>query len=627
MPDWTTHFAESNNDKSNSRTILDWYVIPTKNKAENPSRLKGLDDNAKELFKYIIAGIVLSDESTSEEDLSSVIEKLKTYYNTLDTEAQDCELVFLDLINKAVIEFHTATHKGLYFHDPLKLEDKFINKMPDLKDHMNEQMLEKIDFFEYIGIKKNRAREPIEPDDFIRNLRKKLTANSLEDLNKLKDIHDEEPLNVKYSFKYKTRRALMMLNIVKIITEHLLYWVEDYLAVDDEAEYNSFKGKITALIDFIPIFKTYYYTILNSKEMVPPPEIFMGFYAYITAEPELPGYNSGDLEIVVSNRLHLLKWYFEKLLIILEHSEVSEIKTEECMYDLFDLTTPTTIIDSDGNHLETMDKDFYPLRTIHFRRDFVLKNPTVTIEFYKIQTDLWFNIDRIHCYPKNIPLSLFLGILSESDKLEVFYNVMEFELGQDFIQTQEELQKIRARLNKDEKCEKKIEPKPEVPKKYTLDDPVVYGSFVSYLYYLATYLTDAYLLKSQNNPSNDYVINKLILDARLMLEAAVKEVNEMTVKNQDITVDALIKSKRMTKENVTLIIWTEGCINRLLNSYINALGQKVENKFTEENVMSQSLRNILQTIYKSWFGADAKPYFQPEPIDPGAMQVETYFAW
>jgi hypothetical protein len=602
---WLESFTVNNGDKSNAKTILDWYTLTTANMAENPARLIGLDDNAKVLFKYIIAGLVISNPAASDADLTKIINKLKAHFIGLKPEEQENELAIFDLIVKA----NEYSSKDVFFMEPKNPEEKFINNLPDLKDHMGDQTLSKINFYECIGIKRTLvSANPIKPAAFIQSLLQKVTAKELEELNKLKDIFEMEPMNVKYNFKYKTRRALMIVKIVLVIIKHLIHNIDLYL--ETAPVYKSLKEKTESFLDFILLFKVNYYTLLNSQEMAPPQDLFHGFNKYIR---NLVVNHEFSVAIDVRKKavlkiLDMLKWFFGKLEVILDHSQISEIKTEECLYDLFDLIDTETI---------KLDHD-YPLRTIHFRRDFVIKDikSSVSIEFYKIASSLWFDIDKEYCYPNKIPLSLFLGILADVTKLEVFYNVMEFELGQAFVQKHEEFKKIRAKLDKDIKCDAKYEPPPLKIKNYSIDEKASYtNSVLNYLYYFRKNLDDAYLFFSQKNFSNNSIINDLRKDADTYLKSADNAANDIyTIFGINVTLDQLIEKKYFTKDNVKSFVWTEGSLNRYMN-LLSSDGAKVEYKYSEENIGSNKLSDVLKYIVSVWMGYEyRKRTAQDDPM-------------
>ena len=127
---------------------------------------------------------------------------------------------------------------------------------------------------------------------------------------------------------------------------------------------------------------------------------------------------------------------------ILEHTGISEIKTQESLYDLFDLinvaeldvyadltikikstTYPFTEQLSSASSMTVENEEQYPLRTIHFRKDFKIAiDNDITIEKVQIKREFWLSIDKNICWSKRLPFSYFHGVItSEQVMLRPLY--------------------------------------------------------------------------------------------------------------------------------------------------------------------------------------------------------------
>jgi len=603
MATWLTDFKTNNQSQENALVILEWFK-KSENKALNPAKLLGLDSYSKPLFKFIIQGLI----DRPDETLTTIIDQLKAYYNNLDLEKQNSELVFFDLLaethrlskNKPVI--FIATNQ-----DP---KEPFINNLPDLRDHIGEQILSKLDFYDYVGQKASvDSPNPVNPLQFIERLTSaRLNISELNELNRLLDLFEEDNLNVINKFRYKTRRVILLIRLVLTMIEHLSENINVYL-FEEPSNYQSLKTKLTSLTAFIIDLKTNYYTLLNTQEQAPPAELFMGFHNYMMKNNLQLTDENNDINQQKSHKiLEILYMYFRKLELILLHSEISEIKTQECTYDLFDLIEfndyeLNTQENSDEEPNVNMTSSNDILRTIDFRRDFVINGDSITIEGQNIQTELWHTIDKMYCYPNKVPLSLFLGILSEVDNLEVFYNAMEFELGHlDFFKNHPELKAIKEKINQTSKCAIKILPEEPKVRKYELDTPVKFDTdMLTNLFLFTQNVMDAYVLASQKNPSNRNLIIMLLFDANVYFNIAEKKSQELA---KQIDFNKTLKElvpKNFTKIQMKNFVWIEDALIKIRAS-------NERNEFTDENIGSKQLQYVLTRFKTLWTSIDLSKY-------------------
>ena len=593
---WVRDFEKENISQANLSSILKWFD-KSSNKALNPARLIGLDTYVKPLFSYIIRGLIDTNPDISDNTLSNIIVALKAYHTNLSEDQKNDELVIFDLIVKAT---ELSEQSTLFFiAEKQGPEERLINYLIDFKGHFNEQILTKLDFFEYVGIK-SKASDPTPVDsmNFINSFRKVITEHELNELNKLLELQEEDTLNTKNKFKYQNYRALILVRLVNTMINHLQVHINSYISVNELSRFKNFRQKLEVITKFILFLKANYYTLLNTKEDAPPAELFHGFHNYIlqnspiVAMPDVIDRSNIEMLLVNSNKtLELLSMYFRKIEIMLNHSEISEIKTQECAYDLFDLIELKKT--NSNSYSMNVEIDTLPIRTIDFRRDFILVNDTITIDKFKISKQLFLDIDRYYCYPKKIPLSLFLGILSEVTSLEVFNNVMNFELGQeDFFKNNKDMERIRHELDKESKCLEKSKVEIIEVKQYTLDTPLSYETtMINDLISFAWNLNDAYLLMKQNNPSNANLIFILARDANIFFTKAIEKA-QVFLTNPNIKVSDLIP-RYLTKEQAKSITWIEGCILRF-----NNLPQQTQYK--ENNIAEVRMVDILKRFSELW---------------------------
>jgi hypothetical protein len=600
---WVRDFEKENISEANLSSILKWFD-KSSNKALNPARLIGLDTYVKPLFSYIIRGLIDSKPDISDNTLSDIVTALKSYYNKLSEDQKNDELVIFDLMVKATELLEQST---LFFIDEKQgPEERLINYLVDFKGHFSEQILTKLDFYEYVGIKSKASDPtPVNSMNFIISLRKIITEHELDELNKLLELYEEDTLNIKNKFKYQNHRALVLVRLVNTMINHLHININNYISLNAVDTFKNFRQKMEVIMEFILFLKANYYTLLNTKEFAPPAELFHGFHNYIIQNspivqmPAVIDESNIEMLIVDSNKtLELLSMYFRKIEIMLNHSEISEIKTQECAYDLFDLIELDNSKTNSNNSAMNVDKNVYPVRTINFRRDFILVNDTITIDKFKISKQLFLDIDRYYCYPKKIPLSLFLGILSEVTSLEVFNNIMNFELGQeDFFKNNKDMELIRIELDKETKCLEKSKIEEIEAVQYTLDKPLTYETtMINDLINFAWNLNDAYLLMKQNNPSNANLIFILANDANIFFNKAIEKAQIFLI-NPDIKVSDLMP-KYLTKEQAKSIVWIEGCILRFIN-----LSQQPQ--YNENNIGNIKMIDIFKRFSELWASRNA----------------------
>jgi hypothetical protein len=394
--DWSTKFNQEVK-ASDKESILAWYD-KAKDPVKNPSYLIGLDDEGKKLFEYIIEGIILSleDGPGKAAKVKNIVDKLKKYYLSLPQSESDNELVIIDLLVKVSEDVPN-----------LKLKKAF--SLPDFQYHIPEGWLNSVDFFEFCGLTKEQSQEQSQDQSqssaFLTKIKAVLAPKKIQELENLADIYEEDTLNLRYKFKYNLKKAAMVNSILLSIVEHLIEHGDDY---DMETRLNKIaKVKLSILYIYDE-----FYTTINSSGLSPPIGLFRDFFNMLK-EPN-------------NDELLILYWYFKKLERIFEHTAVSEIKTQEALYDLFDLIEVENIYVSEsglatiapaqapGANEVMRDQSQSPLRTIHFRKDFKVSiTDTITIEEVQIPPAFWLSIDKNICLPRNLPFSYFHGALSE----------------------------------------------------------------------------------------------------------------------------------------------------------------------------------------------------------------------
>lgn len=410
---WTDKFKKEviASDKDN---ILAWFD-KSKDPVKNPAYLIGLDDEGKKHFEYIIEGLILSIEEGPEKakKVKDIVDELKKYYISL-TES-DNELVIIDLLVKVSEKVPN-----------LKLPKAF--SLPDFQYHIPEGWLNCVNFFEFCGLaplpelpQQGPQAQPVNPSSFLTHIKAVLSPKKITELENLADIYEEDTLNLRYKFKYNLKKAAMTNNIVLCIVEHLIANYHSYTTTVISEKLNKIRDSIAFLYED-------FYTSINATGLSPPIGLFRDFNKIFSA--------SADDN---KNHLHILYWYFKKIERVFEHTAVTDLKTQESLYDLFDLIevdaidVSETLIVQIRSHdypfpAETVSavnsmeeekeqKEIYPLRTMHFRKDFKVNiTDTITIEQVQIPPAFWRAIDKSICFPRKLPFSYFHGIIT-SDQL------------------------------------------------------------------------------------------------------------------------------------------------------------------------------------------------------------------
>ena len=409
---WTDKFNKEVK-ASDKESILAWYN-KSKDPVKNPAYLIGLDDEGKKLFEYIIEGIILSIEEGPKKaaTVKEIVDKLKKYYLSLPESESDNELVIIDLLVKVS-------------EDVPNLQLKKAFPMPDFQYHVPEGWLNSVDFYEFCGLPLALSQEqkaPVNPRSFLTHIKATLAPKKIKELENLADIYEEDTLNLRYKFKYNLKKAAMTNSIVLCIVKHLIANYESY-------DMETLLDKLAKVKLSILFLYEDFYTTINSSGLSPPIGLFRDFYnldlttGSSPSQMEEENVGSGGSEDSGKNQLYILYWYFKKIERLFEHTAVSEIKTQEALYDLFDLIEVDDIEVSENRKVHVRDassdqEQIYPLRTIHFRKDFKVGiSDTITIEQVRIPPTFWRAIDKCVCHPRKLPFSYFYGIITSEQLL------------------------------------------------------------------------------------------------------------------------------------------------------------------------------------------------------------------
>lgn len=473
MSEWQLTFSRVHEGEGTKdyNTILQWYN-KSSNPAENPALILGINENAKNVVQFIIGGLINAKAKHEDINLLDIIIKLKEYYNDstlLKDKERNSELLIFYMILKA----NTILAADLPDNSaPYLLFDKTFMPVPrytiidekaakdaltlcgkptapsnieidttyvdDFVEHFKPQLLQKIGFNEYVGVKKT-GLEMLSSEiiQFLNTLqdRKVLSVDTLEKLNNLQDKAEDDSFNNEANYNYEIKLSHTWCNIILSIIELLKGHTDKDFGEDDLLKQNlkNVDNRLTPIKDFaIDMVQNGIYKRLNRKGTEIPKDLFFNFYMkYFSRKPEK------DVLVIketIQNELRLLKWFFSKLNSIFTQSEIVEIKTQECLYDLFDsidLLDDEIFVNDSGNIVEGSEGD-YPLRTIHFRKDFIIHSDDgTTIDGFNIPKYFWYHVDKTICWRKK-PLSVFLGILKEADKLEPLFYTLIWELGKEF---------------------------------------------------------------------------------------------------------------------------------------------------------------------------------------------------
>jgi hypothetical protein len=446
---WITTFIKYNNTAEDASQILDWYKQASP-KAENPYLVIEVKDNVKMIFKYIISGLINAQKINKDINLIETIVELINFYKDLKKEEQESEIIIFillqktnDLINeqnnqKNILYFdksfmpipintiidEESSKKDLAicstFSSNKKIEIPY-NYVNDFSEHFKPQLINLLGINEYLGVK-NTENINLNISLFIEYLRNFITYDTIEKLNDLQELAESKPFDLELTYNYDIKIAYYWVNIIlaclDFITTTLDYYNENINYTKVESYLYT---KLKSIKDFIWLMVINgIYKYINRKGIEVPKNFFHNFLTY---------YDNAFSKSDIKKQCIVLKWFYSKLLNILKQSEILEIKTVECFYDLFDsIDLEKANIDTSG---ELCNKK-YPLRTIHFRTDCIITSESISINGFQIKRAFWLHVDETVCWRQK-PFSIFLGILNEATKLEPLFYTLLWELGPNFI--------------------------------------------------------------------------------------------------------------------------------------------------------------------------------------------------
>lgn len=468
---WKTKFQESNqpmvpgNTTNDWDKILRWYKLSEK-MANNPILLLNIPENIKKPLAYIIKFLIEHSENNGIDALD-VIAELVIYCNkSLTDKEKESELVIFKLLNKVDEILKSKTPDKPYLplkysfmpkisripKDKLEEYDAIMNcnsskplgdlvnnsLVPDFTSHFKPELIDILFINNYLGLadpdETKITQLKYNPCDFITRLdeKKVLKQENLEELNELDMLRESKKSDNEVEYKYGIMLSSIWVNIILCILENIneLPLPIGSAGADETDFYENIRKKLDSVSDFIILMiENRIYSKMNRTGLELPKDLFYNFKQYLDAIVER-GKPVTDYSSVCTNYRKMLFYFYKKLALILERSKVIEITTQECFYDLFD---QIDISESEGCIYYDKERT-YPLRTIHFRKDFIIEPTTgITIDNYNFPKQFWFDIDKSVCLKEKKPLSLFLGILSEATRLEPLYNVLSWELGAKFI--------------------------------------------------------------------------------------------------------------------------------------------------------------------------------------------------
>jgi len=410
---WINVFLKHNKQAKDAPQILDWYQQASP-KAENPYLVIEVNDNVKMVFKYIIGGMINAQKINTDIDLIKTITDLITYFKGLKKTEQESEFIIFELILKAnelinaqkiypedenILQFdksfipipiNTVTDeddakKALVACGKVISNTKVVlpfNYAEDFSEHFKPQFIDKLGINDYLGVKKVEEL-PLETYRFIKLLKLSIKDDTIEKLNDLQDISESKPFDLEANYNYTIKVAYHWVEIVTAC----LYFITITLSRYEKLPFLSNKldivrpyllAKIKAIKDFawLMVINGIYKNI-NRKGLEVPKNFFHDFLSFYNSKFSSADNSSANIRLQCT----VLKWFFSKLSIILKQSEILEIKTSECFYDLFDsIDLDKKNIDTEGKIVETVDETTILLRTIHFRTDFIIAPPSITID-------------------------------------------------------------------------------------------------------------------------------------------------------------------------------------------------------------------------------------------------------
>ena len=407
----------------NHNDILAWYS-EAKELASNPYFYLGIDEKKQLPLKYVISGVISTLDGNVPKQLE-IIEQLRTFLLKTQTDEthQDTELILFDLIVEAnkgdpQLKFTTPflpTQREGGTYDKTKydacltagspVKTPYVEYLPDFSSHIDPDIFKLLQLHNFFGVNSDRYKA----SQFIAALaRNGLSSSWMEELNQFEDIMDEKAFDIEAHYNYSIRICKTWMMLLLAAIDSLL----DPKIRDEE----DITAKTQLLLDFTFLMvNNNLYRYMNRKGDVPPPTLFFDFRTYMTR-----------LKANSTTLLHTLKWFYTKLQTILTYSETIEIKTAECFYDLFDSISLDQNVSKTG---ELIGKDSYPLRTIQFRSDFIIAPDTLVIEGVRIPKSFWQTLDETVCWKHaDKPLSKFLGLLKEADRIEPLYQALKWEL-------------------------------------------------------------------------------------------------------------------------------------------------------------------------------------------------------
>jgi len=564
--------------------IIAWYAKSSA-RALNPTQLTGLDDSGRALFLYIISGLV--ESKLDDDEIHSIVESLKDFYSKAD---RDDETIIFDLMKEAII---------LSGRESIIFPERFTKYVDELNIHFSDNFLGRIQFYKWLGIQ-NKEESVFKQIEFIDALKQVLNKKTLEELANLDANNPSDGSISANSFKYQTKRVLAKVGIILCILNHVL---DESYTVDPTAH----ELLINDLSSMILGLNNYYYTIINSKGLESPGMFFLNIYDYINKMTKIEEKTPPEAKLEILNkRGNLIRWFYKKFEQILKISEVTEIKTQECLYDLFDtLKQPL----SENNDEDDDDE----IRTFDFRTDTLIAGQTI-IESILIPRNFWKEIDRSYCKEKNIPISFFNGILSEVTRLDVFYMLMKEELGADFIKNSTEvkpiLRKIKSLLDENTGCAQIAAEVQPMDLKFGIGSYDLTKSEGKYLIHTTIFLinkiiTDAYILNFTEQ-TNTMVNN---------LEQIVKNKLKILAVPSDLSTQTLgVYTKKDQRVFRTLNLIINQIMPGNKSTVPEYLDEKSDLSKLEITAVIKDIKTRLETPVKSWIKSKIeKPKALPEP--------------
>ena len=432
---WQTGILSTGN--LDSQKIVNWY-LQSNDRTKYPGLFVDLFEQGKRCFNYINITLIDNNKKNIDETadiITTILGRLKGFYQTMSKEDQSYETVLIDLILQTykLVEIYKVDNPTLTFEP--KLERKELEEyFPKTVAHFEPEIFyDVLKINEFLLIRPNYS-----PTEFLCRLKLVLNKQNLEALDKEYQLLDDNK-SITSRFNYQCLIEFHYINLFTHMIDSSTKNIDMLKLVD--ATLNNW-------------FNIYPYRLLNKDGLFVPENFFVTFNNYIREAYQ----GDGEDDNSKVDRINRVYYYYLFLNNLKLTRSPPKAHYDSCsdFLDKYDSSKPNIVdfrvayYDSNGisdlvkaisdpgengnafkfilnTNIKTKIENGINIRSIYFREDFDFLN-SLNIKGINLNRKFWITLDK-RLEEQNENIGNYFQIAQKVQNISEFFNNVVLKLG------------------------------------------------------------------------------------------------------------------------------------------------------------------------------------------------------